>query len=48
MSLSNSSEIDDQIDMTFLSVMDEAMSILKAEEVAAATTSSSTQQLKRR
>jgi hypothetical protein len=42
MSLSNSTEIKDQIIMTFSSVMDEAMSILEAEEFAAAATSSST------
>jgi hypothetical protein len=48
MSLSNSSKIDDQIDMTFLSVMNEAMSILKADEVVAAAASSSTRRSKRR
>jgi hypothetical protein len=33
--------------MVFLGIMDEAMSILQAEEAAAAATSSSTQRLKR-
>jgi hypothetical protein len=45
MSSSNSSELEDQIAMAFSNVMDEAMSILQAEE---ATASSSTQWLKRR
>jgi hypothetical protein len=35
MSSSNLSEIEDQIVMTFLGVMDEAISILQAEEAAA-------------
>jgi hypothetical protein len=39
MSSSNSNEMKDQITMAFLGVMDEIMSILKAEEVV---TSSST------
>jgi hypothetical protein len=42
MSLSNSSEMEDQITMAFSSVMDEAMSIVQAEEAAAATAFSST------
>jgi hypothetical protein len=42
MSLSNSTEIKDQIIMAFSSVMDEAMNILEAEEFVAAATSSST------
>jgi hypothetical protein len=48
MSSSNSSEMEDQITMAFSDVMDEAMSILQAKEVAAATASSSTQWPKRR
>jgi hypothetical protein len=48
MSSSNSSEIEDQITMTFSDVMDEAMSIMQAKEAAAAATSSSTRQPKRR
>jgi hypothetical protein len=39
---SNSSEMDDQIVMSFSGVMDEAMSILEAEKAAAVTASSST------
>jgi hypothetical protein len=46
MSLSNSSEMEDQITMAFLDVMDEAMSIVQAEEATAATAFSSTQMLK--
>jgi hypothetical protein len=42
MSSSNSSEMDDQITMVFLGVMDEAISILQAEEAAVAAASSST------
>jgi hypothetical protein len=42
MSSSNSSEMEDQITMTFLGVMDEVMSILEVEEVVVAATSSST------
>jgi hypothetical protein len=42
MSLSNSNEMDDQIVMAFSDIMDEAMSILQAKEIAAAATSSST------
>jgi hypothetical protein len=40
--------MEDPIAMTFSGVMDEAMSILKAEEVAAAVASSSTRRSKRR
>jgi hypothetical protein len=47
MSSSNSSEMDDQIVMAFSGVMDEAMSILQAEEVAAASASLSTRHPKR-
>jgi hypothetical protein len=46
MSSSNSSEMDDQIAMAFSGVMDEAMSILQAEEATAAIDSSSIQLLK--
>jgi hypothetical protein len=42
MSLSNTSKMEDQITMTFLSVMDKAMSIVQAEEVVADAASSST------
>jgi hypothetical protein len=42
MSSSNLSEMTDQIIMAFSGVIDEAMSILQANEVVAATTSSST------
>jgi hypothetical protein len=42
MSSSNSSEINDQIIMAFSDVMDEVMSILQVEEVAATAASSST------
>jgi hypothetical protein len=48
MSSSNSSETEDQIIMAFSGVMDEAMSIMQAEEVVVAATSSSTRRLKRR
>jgi hypothetical protein len=48
MSSSNSSEMKDQIIMAFLDVIDEVMSILKAEEAVATTASSSTRRLKRR
>jgi hypothetical protein len=41
MSSSNSSELDDQIVMTFLDVMDEAI-ILQGEEAVVAVASSST------
>jgi hypothetical protein len=41
-SLSNSSEIENQFTMMFQDVMEEAMSILEAEEAAAAVASSST------
>jgi hypothetical protein len=47
MSSSNSSETEDQIIMAFSGVMDEAMSIMQAEEVVVAATSSSTRRLKR-
>jgi hypothetical protein len=47
MSSFNSSEIDDQLTMAFQGVMEEAMSMLQAEEVAAAVASSSTRELKR-
>jgi hypothetical protein len=47
MSSSNSSEMKDQIIMVFLGVIDEVMSILKAEEAIATTASSSTRRLKR-
>jgi hypothetical protein len=46
MSSSNSSEMEHQITMTFVGVMNEAMSIAQAEE--AATASSSTRGPKRR
>jgi hypothetical protein len=42
MSSSNSSEIEDQIVIVFSDVMDEAMSIVQAEEVAAVAASSLT------
>jgi hypothetical protein len=42
MYLSNSSEIEDQTTMTFSGVMDEVMSIMQAEEVTVAATSSLT------
>jgi hypothetical protein len=42
MSSSNSNEIEDQITIPFSDVMDEAMSILQAEEVVAVAASSST------
>jgi hypothetical protein len=48
MSSSNSSDMVDQISMVFSCVMDEAMSIVQAEEVATAATSSSTRWPKRR
>jgi hypothetical protein len=48
MSSSNSSEMDDQIVMMFTGVMDEAMSITQAEEVAAVAASSSIRGSKRR
>jgi hypothetical protein len=47
MSLSNSSEIEDQLIMSFQDVMEEAMSMLQAEEVVATAASSSTQGPKR-
>jgi hypothetical protein len=42
MSLSNSSEMEDQIAMTFAGVMDEAMIIVQAKEVTAGAASLST------
>jgi hypothetical protein len=39
-------KIDDQIAVTFLGIIDEAMSILQAEEVTTAVASSSTRRLK--
>jgi hypothetical protein len=42
MSSSNSSEIEDQIAMVFLTVMDEAMSIMQVEEATTAAASLST------
>jgi hypothetical protein len=47
MSSSNSSEMEDQIAMAFLGIMDQAMSIVQAEEAAAAAASSSTRRPKR-
>jgi hypothetical protein len=48
MSSSNSSEIEDQLTIALQGIMEEAMSMLQAEEVAAATASSSTRGPKRR
>jgi hypothetical protein len=48
MSLSNSSEIDDQLIMMFQDVMKEVMSMLQAEGATAAAASSSTRGLKYR
>jgi hypothetical protein len=48
MSSSNSSEMEDQLTMAFQGVMEEAMSMLQAEEVVAAVASSSTRGPKRR
>jgi hypothetical protein len=48
MSLSNSSEMEDQLIVAFQGIMEEAMSMLQAEEVAVAAASSSTQGPKRR
>jgi hypothetical protein len=42
MSSSNSSEMEDQLIIVFQSIMEEAMSMLQAEEVVAAVVSSST------
>jgi hypothetical protein len=42
MSSSNSNKIEDQITMVFQGIMEEAMNMLQAEEVATAATSSST------
>jgi hypothetical protein len=39
---SNSTEMEDQLSMAFQGVMEEAMSMLQAKEVAAAAASSST------
>jgi hypothetical protein len=47
MSSSNSSKIEDQLIMTFQGIIEEVMSMLQAEEVAAAAASSSTRGLKR-
>jgi hypothetical protein len=41
-------KIDDQIAVTFLGIIDEAMSILQAEEATTAVASSSTRRLKHR
>jgi SpoVK/Ycf46/Vps4 family AAA+-type ATPase len=46
MSSSNSTEMEDQITMVFLSAMDEAMSIVQVEEAVATSASSSTQRPK--
>jgi hypothetical protein len=42
MSSSNSSEMEDQLIIVFQGIMEEAMSMLQAEEVVAAVVSSST------
>jgi hypothetical protein len=42
MSSSNLNEMDDQLTMTFQGVMEEAMSMLQAEEATATAASSST------
>jgi hypothetical protein len=42
MSSSNSSEMEDQLTIAFQGIMEEAMSILQAEEAVAAAASSST------
>jgi hypothetical protein len=47
MSSFNSSEMEDQLTMVFQGIMEEAMSMLQAEEVMAAAASSSTQGPKR-
>jgi hypothetical protein len=47
MSLSNSSKMGDQLTMAFYGVMEEAMSMLQTEEVAATAASSSTRGPKR-
>jgi hypothetical protein len=47
MSSFNSSEMEDQLTMVFQGIMEEAMSMLQAEEVVAAAASSSTQGPKR-
>jgi hypothetical protein len=46
-SVTNSSEMEDQIAIMFSDVMDKAMSIVQAEEAAAAAASSSTRRSKR-
>jgi hypothetical protein len=43
---SNSSEMEDQIVMSFSGIIDEAMSVVQAEEATAATASLSTQRPK--
>jgi hypothetical protein len=48
MSSSNSSEIEDQLTIALQDIMEEAMSMLQAEEIAAAAASSSTRGPKRR
>jgi hypothetical protein len=48
MSSSNSNKIKDQLTMMFQGVMEEAMSMLQAEEVVATAASSSTRGPKRR
>jgi hypothetical protein len=48
MSSSNSSEMEDQLTMAFQGVMEEAMSMLQAEEAMAAAASSSTRGTKHR
>jgi hypothetical protein len=48
MSSSNSSEMEDQLTMVFQGVMEEAMSMLQAEEVTDAAASSSTRGPKHR
>jgi hypothetical protein len=48
MSSSNSSEMEDQLTMTFQGVMEEVMSMLQAEEVTVAAASLSTRGPKRR
>jgi hypothetical protein len=47
MSPSNSGEMEDQLAMAFQDVMEEAMSIVQAEEATAAVASSSTRGSKR-
>jgi hypothetical protein len=45
---SNSSEMEDQIVMSFSGIIDEAMSVVQAEEATAATASLSTRRPKHR